>query len=164
MIMRLSLMLLTLVLLVAGSGCETVPSGSESAIPTPADAIVETSRYRGRDVVWGGVLIATTNHRDHTTLEILSYPLVNRRPQLSRASQGRVLAKVPGFLDPADYAPGRSVVVEGLFTGVRHARIGEASTTYAVLEARNAELRGTQTDSSGWPSNLHIGIGFFKRL
>lgn len=151
--------LLVLVIL-AAAGCETMQSGDEADAFTPADAIVESAKYRGRDVAWGGVLVATTNQKDRTTLEILTYPLVNGRPQLSRPSTGRVLASVPGFLEPSDYAPGRHVVVEGIFTGVRHGYSGGVSMTHAVLEARKAELRSAQ-GNAGWPSNLHIGIGFY---
>ncbi|MEJ2308857.1 MAG: Slp family lipoprotein [Gammaproteobacteria bacterium] len=157
---RLPFLLLLVMLAVAG--CETTQSGDESVAFTPADAIVESRKYQGRDVVWGGVLIATTNQKDRTTLEILTYPLVNGRPQLSRPSTGRVLASVPGFLEPSDYAPGRNVVVEGMFTGVRHGYSGGVSTTHAVLEARKAGLRATQ--DAGWRSNLHIGIGISTGL
>jgi len=155
--------LLLPVLLLLFSGCQTTADKSAPAAFTPADAIVDAPAYRGRDVVWGGTLIATTNEKQHTLLEILSYPVMNGRPQTSQASQGRVQAKVPGFLDPADYAPGRSVVIEGLFTGVRHGYIGGATTTYAVVEARKASLT-PKASSYSWPSNVQIGIGVFKRL
>ena len=145
------------------AGCETQQMKQQSTVFTAADAIVDSNKYRGRDVIWGGTLISTTNRKRETVLELLSYPVVSGRPRLSRPSQGRVLAIVPGFLDPAEYKPGKSIVVEGLFTGVRHGYVGGTSTTYAVVEARKAELR--QSARSGyWPPNLHIGIGVFKQL
>lgn len=156
--MRLLACLLLLLLL---AGCESVPQQDSPAAFTPADAILDPDAFRGRDVSWGGTLIATTNRSDETLLEILSYPLDDGWPRFSRSSNGRVLARLPGFLDPADYRPGRSVVVEGLFTGVRHSYTDGVSTTRAVVEARKAEVGPAAADASGWPPNLQIGIGVF---
>jgi len=150
---------LSLLLLLAG--CESVGERDSLASFTPADAILDPDSFRGRDVAWGGTLIATTNRSDETLLEILSYPLDDGWPRLSQSSNGRVLARIPGFLDPADYRAGRSVVVEGLFTGVSQSYMDGVSTTRAVVEARKAEVGSAATGSSGWPPNLHIGIGFF---
>lgn len=145
------------------SGCGTVPGKSDVTGFSPAEAILNTPAYKGRDVVWGGTLIATTNARRETLLEVLAYPVVNGRLQTSRSSQGRILAKVPGFLDPVDYAPGKRVIVEGLFTGVKHGYVDGATTTYAIVEARKAII-GKGGGDYQWPANLHIGIGVFKRL
>ncbi|MEJ2329752.1 MAG: Slp family lipoprotein [Gammaproteobacteria bacterium] len=153
---------LSLLLLLAG--CESVGERDTLSSFTPADAILDPDAFRGRDVAWGGTLIATTNRSDETLLEILSYPLGSGWPRLSQPSNGRVLARIPGFLDPADYRAGRTVVVEGLFTGVSHSYTEGVSTTRAVLEARKAEVGPASTDASGWPPNLHIGIGFSTSL
>ena len=157
-------LLVCLSLLLFLSGCESVGERDTLASFTPADAILDPDRFRGRDVTWGGTLIATTNRSDETLLEILSYPLASGWPRFSQSSNGRILARVPGFLDPADYRAGRSVVVEGLFTGVRHSYTDGVSTTMAVLEARKTEVGSAPTDASGWPPNLHIGIGFSTTL
>jgi outer membrane lipoprotein len=150
---------LSLLLLLAG--CESAGERDTLAGFTPADAILDPDSFRGRDVSWGGTLISTTNRSDETLLEFLSYPLDGGWPRLSQSSNGRVLARIPGFLDPADYRAGRTVVVEGLFTGVRHSYMDGVSTTRAVVEARKAEVGPATADASGWPSNLHIGIGVF---
>ena len=156
--MRLLACLLLFLLL---AGCASVPQQESPAAFTPADAILDPDAFRGRDLSWGGTLIATTNRSDETLLEFLSYPLDAGWPRLSHSSNGRVLARVPGFLDPADYKPGRVVVVEGLFTGVRQSYMEGVSTTRAVVEARRAEVGPATADASGWPPNLQIGIGFF---
>jgi outer membrane lipoprotein len=157
--MRLLASLLLLLLL---AGCESVPEQDSPAAFTPADAILDPDRFRGRDITWGGTLIATTNRSDETLLEFLSYPVVSGWPRLSQQSNGRVLARVAGFLDPADYRTGRTVVVEGLFTDIRHTYENGVSTTRAVIEARTSAVGPADSGASGWPPNLQIGIGIFK--
>ena len=154
-------LLASLLLIAILAGCETVGEQGAGASFTPADAILYPEKFRGRDVIWGGTLIAVTNRSDETLLELLSYPLDSGWPRLSQSSNGRVLARFPGFLDPADYRAGRTLVVEGLFTGVRHSYSDGVSTTRAVIEGRNSKLGAVAGDASGWPPNLHIGIGFF---
>ena len=73
-----------------------------------------------------------------------------------------MLARVAGFLDPADYRTGRTVVVEGLFTDIRHTYENGVSTTRAVIEARTSAVGPADSGASGWPPNLQIGIGIFK--
>jgi outer membrane lipoprotein len=158
--MRIALILLILLFLL---GCLGQPSRQADSSLSVARAIVHTKSHIGQQVKWGGTVIATTNLKYRTMLEILAYPLRNGKPDTSAQSGGRFLAEVSGFREPADYRPGRSVVVEGVFSGVKNSFIGDASTTYAVVQANSVNLVSSD-NGIYWPANLHIGVGVFKHL
>ena len=110
----------------------------------------------GQKVIWGGTIIETRNLAEHTRIEVLAYPLSGSlRPELNEMTQGRFLIQRVGYLEPREYAPGRSVTVEGLLVEPQTGRIGEANYRYAVVKADKIKL----WDKAGASSRIHFGIG-----
>lgn len=125
---------------------------------TPRSAVAALAEARGRTAEWGGVLLHATNLEDATELEVLAYPLDRRgSPRADDDPLGRFVARRTGFLDPAEYAPGRRVTVVGPVTGTLPGRIGERSYTYPVIAADQIHL-WPRTDRPSEP-RVHFGIG-----
>ncbi len=78
-----------------------------------------------RPVRWGGLIARVDNQREETTLEIVEQPLDERgRPVADDESGGRFFARIPGFLDPAIYAVGRSIRPDSQLSGPGDLRRG----------------------------------------
>jgi outer membrane lipoprotein len=121
-------------------GCATAPpvydpiQDGNFQGPTLAAARAQPEAYLQTRVRWGGAVARVDNRREETWLEIVEQPLGNNgRPTRADASAGRFLARVPGFLDPAIYAAGRSITVVGLLTSTTPGQVGDYRTTYLVV-------------------------------
>lgn len=153
-------------ILLALAGCATAPAfdiGQADTTLTPREAASEgeASRLQGRLVAWGGVIIAGKNLQDSTQLEVLAYPLdEDHRPRTDTDPAGRFLITHPGYLEIADYAPGRLVTVVGRLVGTHRGRIGEAEYVYPVVAADRLRLwpRAPRTRTDTEP-HIHFGIG-----
>lgn len=126
-------------------GCASlVPKTIQTVAPGNlqiAQVRAQPQQYRDSIVRWGGNIISTRNERDHTVLEIVGRDLDNDgRPKEEDRSLGRFLAKIPGFLDPAIYKPGRAVTVHGRIEGVVEQSIGEFQYTYPVVQTDDVYL------------------------
>lgn len=153
-----------LLMIVAGvlaSGCATpaFEVGDADRVTTPRAAAVEPATVLNRTVVWGGLIVLAKNLKDSTQIEIVGYPLDDsNRPRRGDNPVGRFIALHTGYLETADYAPGREITVVGKMTGTRTGMVGEAAYVYPVVEASRAQL---------WPkpgadrpeSTFHFGIG-----
>ena len=122
------------------AGCATVPpvydpiQDANFQGPTLAVARAQPEAYLQTRVRWGGAIARVDNRREETWLEIVEQPLGNNgRPTGADASAGRFLARVPGFLDPAIYAAGRSITVVGPLTGTVPGQVGDYRTTFLVV-------------------------------
>ncbi|MBX2878851.1 MAG: Slp family lipoprotein [Granulosicoccus sp.] len=92
-------------------------------------------------VLWGGVILNTQNLVDGTQIEVMGYPLDRRqRPMLGRDPEGRFLVKSTDFLEPVDYAQGRSISLLGQISGVSQGTVGEAQYPYPTIEATEVHL------------------------
>lgn len=113
----------------------------------------------GTTVIWGGVIVATTNRADGTQLEILSYPLGSwQRPDRSARAQGRFLVRQAGYLEPRTYASGRRVTVRGQVVEITRGRIGEATYRYPVVKP-DPEGVYLWPESSGGEPQFRFGFG-----
>ncbi|MGD8710609.1 MAG: Slp family lipoprotein, partial [Ectothiorhodospiraceae bacterium] len=103
------------------SACATLPeslSGAPAQSPDLPTVQVHTERYTGTRVLWGGTIAGVENRADSTLLEVVARPLdAEGRPDRDAASQGRFLATVKGFLDPAVFEKKRSITVVGTVEG-----------------------------------------------
>ncbi|MEZ5541752.1 MAG: Slp family lipoprotein [Pseudomonadota bacterium] len=105
--------------------------------PTPALAAARLADYVGQTVRWGGVLIATDNLATVTRLSVLARPLAaDGEPQPGDDSQGRFIAVVPAFLDPAQYVHDRRVTVSGILRAGEIGMVGTYPYVYPVVEAQ----------------------------
>lgn len=166
------------------SGCATTASsqGPSSAgqsgpvkDPTVATVQQQPQAYQQRSVRWGGTVAAIENREQATWIEVIERPL-NRtgRPNNSRLSNGRFLAIVPQFLDPADYRAGRSITITGNIDGSDTRKIGDADYRYPKVVVADHTLWQTPTrlasgsdgyhpHHSPFRSKLSIGFGFGHR-
>jgi outer membrane lipoprotein len=142
------------------TACAGQPQQTIVASPSPAAVSADFAHQRGRMVEWGGLIIAAENRRDSTWLEILAYPLDDaHQPQSDALPLGRFQAVRPGYLETADYAPGRWVTVVGTIRELRVGKVGAAPYRFPLLEIERINLwRQPATDSSSGPQ-IHFGIG-----
>ena len=141
---------LTLLLIIVSlAGC----GGAPQTIRHAPDADVSLSQvraapeqFRGATVRWGGSIVAVRNLRDESVIEVVARRLEHGgRPLDEDRSDGRFLARVKGFVDPAIYAAGREVTVRGTVTGMVEQTIGEHRYAYAQVVAEDVYL---------WPPRL----------
>ena len=106
-----------------------------------------------------GVIVEPVNLESTTELQIIAYPLQrNGKPDLAQSPNGRFIAKIDGYLEPADYAPGRRVTVSGRVAEIRQGKVGEADYLFPVVQPDSLNLWPVESQSSG-RSRLHFGIG-----
>ena len=143
------------------TGCATTSFdiGQADRSVAPSEAVEQITTLRNRELAWGGVIVAAKNLKDSPQFEILGYPLDERnRPDREAAPAGRFIAVHPGYLETADYTPGRLVTVVGELTDTRTGTVGEAQYTYPVLAAQRIHLWPKPSTASSGP-RIHFGIG-----
>ena len=114
--------------------------------------------WRSDTVFWGGVILGTQNLEAATQLEVMAYPLDRRqRPMLGRDPEGRILVSYEGFLEPVDYAEGRSISLLGEISGVSSGTVGEAQYNYPTVDASDIHL-WNESELSNKP-RVSFGIG-----
>lgn len=143
------------------SGCAAGPkfdaSGVDQAL-TPQQAAAEMERLRGSRVIWGGTVLGSHHNQASTQIEVLAYPLDSRyRPDTEASSLGRFLIIKQGYIETADFAPGRSLSVSGTLQRSQPGQIGEVTYHYPVVEPLDLFL-WPREDASG-RSNVQFGFG-----
>lgn len=109
--------------------------------PTLAEARQAPERYLGKAVRWGGTIAGVRNAEQATELEVVAQRLDSfGQPFGEDPSPGRFIARIPGFLEPMVYAPGRRVTVAGTLTGPREGRIDQYRYRYPVVEVSSHRL------------------------
>lgn len=156
---HVSFLLLSILLLTA---CAVTPKFDTSAMDlsiTPTQAINEAESLRGTAVLWGGVIIASSNLKQQLTqFEILAYPLANnQQPDVEQKPLGRFIAQHQGYLETADYAQGRLITIAGSLQGTRQGRVGDSEYTYPLLTVNSLQLWSRAGTVQG--PQLHFGIG-----
>lgn len=126
------------------SSCASTPvfntEGVDLAL-TPRRAVADIGSVQGRSVLWGGIVIAGTNLKDSTQLEILAYPLdSHQRPMSDDTALGRFLAVQLGYLETADYEQGRQITVLGTLGTVRKGQVGESEYVYPLVNIKQLHL------------------------
>jgi len=103
--------------------------------PSVEQARQSPERYAGAEVRWGGELVEVRNHSKSTELEILGRQLdSDGEPRPSSKAQGRFLARVSEFIDPADYQTGQLLTVAGKLNGMVEGKVGEYDYLYPVVD------------------------------
>lgn len=143
------------------AGCAGVPYdiGKADARITPPQAVNDLPRLLDRDIAWGGKIAAVKNLKASTELEVVAYPLdSNNRPDEDSKPNGRFIVVQPGYLETADYAPGRLVTVVGPVNEVRQGKVGEAQYTYPVIKSKALHL-WPKPDAERNEPRIHFGVG-----
>jgi outer membrane lipoprotein len=101
----------------------------------------EPDAYKGKNVLWSGVIINSVNLKEGTMIEVLQKPAdMQGKPKDVDESEGRFLALYHGYLDVAIYNEGRKVTVAGEVQGKRIQPLGEIDYTYPLISAREIHL------------------------
>jgi outer membrane lipoprotein len=94
----------------------------------------EPGRYIGQEIRWGGEILGLRNGLDSTELEIFSRALFNDgEPRTDGGDGVRFIARVQGFLDPAEYRPGKRIAVRGRLDQAVTRPVGEFPYLYPVV-------------------------------
>ncbi|MBU1209330.1 MAG: Slp family lipoprotein [Proteobacteria bacterium] len=97
--------------------------------------------YAGKTVLWGGVIIETSNRQQETLIKVRQTELdFQQKPTNLDRSLGRFLIRQAGFLDPAIYKEGREITVAGEVTGKEVLPLGNSQYAYPVLWAKEIHL------------------------
>ncbi len=161
MLQRFNLLFIPLLLLSACTSSPTIDSSGVDRSLTPRSVAGAPQPASGKDVLWGGVIIQTTNMKDSTQIEVLAYPLdSNERPQRDSDPLGRFILDKAGYLEPESYAEGRLISVVGTLTGTRAGRVGETTYNFPVISARQLTLWPRTRGGEGTGINFGIGVGF----
>ncbi len=127
-------------------------------------AVTDSGTLRGRRIVWGGRIIETRNLAQRSEVVVLAYPLdAQMQPLTSTPALGRFVLIWPGYLESADYAPGRRLSVIGDLDGVRDEALGESRYLHPLIQAQYLYLWPLE-DGPALSPRFHIGVGVGVRL
>lgn len=143
------------------TGCAVTPpfklEGVNRTI-TPKEAATDFAKVKGQKVLWGGIIVNSTNTEQGTQFEILAYPLdSNYRPQTSQNTLGRFIAIADQYLETLDYAQGRLLSITGTLKETKAGKIGEAEYIYPVVAIDQQHL--WQPESQFSEPRVHFGVG-----
>ncbi len=120
--------------------------------------------YKGKVVLLGGQIIATTVKDNETWIEMLEKKLDSgQKPENTDQSGGRFLIKFQGFLDPAIYSPGRYLTVAGQVEGKVIRPINETKYTFPLLVAKEHYLWKPEDTASRPRFGIGVGGGVGSR-
>ena len=152
----------------AGVGCSSsVPSAIRGDVPgqtlNPV-SVTQVQRgadaYSGQRVRWGGSILAVRNLANSTEIEVLSRPLdSDGEPRTGADGEGRFIARVPAFIDPAEYAKDRLLTVVGRIEGVETRDVGEYPYRYPVVAVSSRYLWPV-VDTDRYPAGYGFPYGY----
>lgn len=100
------------------------------------EVLKNADQYKGKMVLWGGVIVETINRPEETLIIVAQTVLdYEKRPINLDQSEGRFIVKRGVFLDPAIYAKGRQITVAGEVSGKEDLPLGEIRYVYPVVTA-----------------------------
>ncbi len=109
--------------------------------PRPAQVQADPGVYQGREVRWGGEILSIDNQSSQTEVELYARPLFdNAEPRPDGGDGVRFLARVAGFLDPAQYSKGKRMTVRGRIGAAIRRPVGEYPYRYPVVEVERHHL------------------------
>jgi outer membrane lipoprotein len=127
---------------------------------TPAQAVQRGEQAEGSRVLWGGMIINTSNLDQGTEVEALAYPLgASQRPDTRRTPLGRFIIHSHDYLESVDFAPGRLITVAGPVSGTREGKIGDSRYVYPVVEPETKGLYLWPAGSGQETGNPRFSIG-----
>ncbi|MDJ0740715.1 MAG: Slp/YeaY family lipoprotein [Gammaproteobacteria bacterium] len=129
-----------LLLGVVVGGCASKPPQQLGAAiadaPSTRSVQQGPAAFAGREVLWGGEILAVRNASGSTDVEIYARPLLdNFEPRPDGGDGVRFIARVPRFLDPVEYAPGKRLTVRGRVGAALTRPIGDFPYRYPLVAA-----------------------------
>ena len=109
--------ILCIAILLGAIGCAVIPAEvSQNALHDMplAELIRDAGRFRGETVVVGGYVVEVTNLEDQSRIIAVQAPLgIAQEPRAKDLSQGRIVIRSQGFIDPEVYKKERKITVAG---------------------------------------------------
>jgi outer membrane lipoprotein len=138
---------------------QTTMSTVDKSISSPA-LQQSPDAFKGRVVLLGGQIIATTVKANETWIEVLEKPLDwQQKPSYADQSSGRFLVRFQGFMDPAIYAAGRMLTVVGEVEGKKVLPLKEIQYTYPVIASREYYLWKPEDVYASPRFSIGVGVG-----
>ena len=142
--------------------CASTPLFDDSQVTlslTPKIVIDEPGDSRDKTVLWGGTILDTRNLKESTQIEVLAYSLNSSyRPKLKSKPLGRFIILQQGYLEPTNYAQGRSLTVLGNVGDIQTGNVGESTYVYPVIAAQQLKLWSVKNERQP-RSSFHFGLG-----
>ena len=126
-------------------GCASKVPGSLKQAPESSPSLQsvqsQANNYQGVRVLWGGTIVQLENHPTSSHIEIVARALNKTgKPERGDQSEGRFIAHIEGFLDPAIYADGRALTVTGKILKIEERKLGQMQYTYPVVRVESHHL------------------------
>lgn len=96
--------------------------------------------YKGRNVLWGGVIVRSENLEQATEVEVLETKLSWSDIPADNESRGRFIIEAKRFLDTAVFSEGKRITVAGTVKGVDTRKIGKMDYPYPIISPREIKL------------------------
>ncbi len=163
---RLTMLFVVAILLSAGGCARPFPSHITERIDTSityANLNKSPERYKGKWVMFGGIIVDSQTEKDGSTyLEIIQKPVDREgRPYNTDESGGRFMAVSNQFLDPAIYQRGRIITVVGEVAGQSVKPLDNIVYRYPLLTVEALHL---WEPTYGPNYSVGIGVGVFHRF
>lgn len=159
--MKIQHMMIVLITLALGACATSSPFDLKGVNRSLSPELAKSgTAHQGQTAIWGGLIIQSTNMKDHGEIEVLSYPLNEQgEPNRGASAQGRFFIQQDGYLETAQYAPGRWVSVLGKVKPPVQGKVGSADYTFAVIKAIQLELWPDPSQSGDSNTRFQFGIG-----
>jgi len=115
--------------------------------------------FKGKRVLWGGLIVSTTNLENVTEIEVLETALAYNDVPTDGKSRGRFIVSVNGYLDAAVYKEGQGLTVAGSIKGVSVRKIGKMDYAYPVVTP--IELKVSEPYTEDYNYNYPYGYGSY---
>jgi outer membrane lipoprotein len=115
----------------------------------------EPSSYKGKIVIFGGVIVRARNLKTGTLIEIDQKELDYwGKPRRTDRSGGKFIVLQPRYVDILVYAPGRDITVAGEVAGTEEKSLGESGEPYPLINSREVKLWPLEKTARERPSFL----------
>jgi outer membrane lipoprotein len=96
--------------------------------------------YTGNIVIWGGLIMETSNPPDGGEIIVLQSPLDSDEFPETKSTYGQFIAKASTFLDPLIYKKGRKVTLAGEIVGKRVKALEVMLYVYPIVRIKELYL------------------------
>jgi outer membrane lipoprotein len=116
------------------------------------EVIKDPEAYKGKIVVFSGIILGSKNTKEGTLIEMLQKPAdIEGRPKDIDESDGRFLAVYDGYLETAIYSRGREALVAGEVRGKRVLPLGEIEFMYPLISIKEIHLFKVRKEERFYP-------------
>lgn len=143
--------------LLAITACSNVPKNIQSAPLGDTqvnDVLLNQDVNEGKMVRWGGEIIAVENSNDSSMIQVVQFPLNHYgKPNPTKPSSGRFLARTDAFIDPAVHKEGDLITFSGMASNeIATRKIDEKDLPMPIMDF---------TDSYKWQPYKASGQNFY---